>query len=104
MSYFEMRSICIFFMIVLILPILFYSLHISALYSSNGALKTFGVADNIIMYMAQTSIILLGIYVAALLLSIFLFVKKNHVINVIFLSVMVSLYILMNMFHIPRVY
>jgi len=72
-----MRRLSVFFMVVLILPILFYSLHILALYDNNGPLKTFGFPDSDIMDMARPSIILLAIYVAALLLSIFLFIKKT---------------------------
>jgi hypothetical protein len=98
-----MRGVSVFLMVVLVLPILLYSLHILALYDSNGPLKTFGFPDSDIMDMARPSIILLAIYVAALSVSIFLFVKKNYTVNVIFLSVMVSLYILMNLCHVPRV-
>jgi hypothetical protein len=99
-----MKGVSIFFTIVLAFPILFYLLHILALYDSNGALKSFGVPESYVNDMAKPSIILLGVFLVALFISIFLTIKKSYTTNVIFLSAMISLYILMNIFHVPRLY
>ena len=92
-----MKVVSIFFSFVLLFPIAFFLLHILQLYDSKGALKVFGVNDELIASMARPSIIFLIIYIAALLIAIFLNVKKKFVANTIFLSIMIVIYMLLTL-------
>ena len=89
-----MKIVSIFFSVMLIFPIAFFLLHILELYDDKGTLKTFGVSEKLITSLAMPSFIFLAIYFSALLLSIFLNVKKKYVTNTIFLGIMIVSYII----------
>lgn len=93
-----MKVVSIFFSAVLLFPILFFSLHILSLYDSKGSLKLFGFKNEDIAPLAMPSITWLTIYVAALLIAIFLNIKKRYVANTVFLGVMIIIYILLTRF------
>src|ERR1700761_837297 len=87
-----MKNVSIFFSIVILFPITFFSLHIFQLYDSKGPLKYFGVNDELITSLARPSIIWLIIYAIVFSISIFLDIKKKYVANTIFSSIMIIIY------------
>jgi|GEM_PF-7042589 len=70
----------------------YFLLHIIRVYDHNGALKTFGVDNELIDSLAKPYFILMGVYFVAFLLSIFFNIKKKYVLNTMFLSIMVVFY------------
>lgn len=94
-----MKYVSIFFSVMMICPITFFSLHIYELYDSKGPLKLFGVDNKLINQMATKPIVFLIVYTVTLTIAIFLNVKRRYTTNTILLSVMILFYMVTTFFN-----
>jgi len=90
-----MKILSIFLTVFLIVPIVFFLLHILILYRT---LKEFGYSVKFITEVAMPNIILIVIYLGAFSLSIFFNIKKRHLVNSIVCGTMVILYFVITRF------
>lgn len=93
-----MKAASIFLFIFLVFPITYFLLQILSLYDSKRSLKAFGISQELIFAMAKAYIICLGVYSAALGVSVFLSIKRKYTANVIFLTVMILIYMFLPYF------
>ena len=94
-----MKYVSIFFSVIMIFPITFFSLRICELYDSKGPLKLFGADNKLINQMATKPIVFLIAYTLALTIAIFLNVKRRYTANTILLSVMIFFYMVTTFFN-----
>ena len=84
-----MKKLSIIFNVLLLLPAMVYLSHIMELYDDKGPLRVFGLTTHKITVMAMPYIILLTIYCLAILISMYLNIKKKYSINIPFSGVMI---------------
>lgn len=94
-----MKILSKFLTVFLIVPIVYFLLHILTLYRT---LKEFGYSVKVITDVAMPNIILIVIYLGTFLLSIFFNIKKRYLINSIVCGTMVIIYfIITRLFKLP---
>lgn len=83
-----MKKVSLILTFIIVYPIILFSQEIYSDYDDKGALKMFGVKEDMINSVAKPYIILLVIYIIAFLVSILLNIKKKYLANTIVVAAM----------------